>query len=220
MPYDSEANYSRLSPSEVAEARRSSLAATVDLRDGGQQRWHEEVDDEIRMVEFRNARPLQHEKGKSFSLNGNTKVAKPDRSSRVSTEEPNLDNPFVLFETVEELDAGVELLASKHGLSPEVDGLKRAAHFEMDEMDALNDPTFPENEKTALQNEREATFWQQTRDFRSAVLIVGGLSGICQGWTQSILNGTSTEPKELALYFYGPWLIVYRQMCLWSRLLI
>ncbi|EEP77137.1 predicted protein [Uncinocarpus reesii 1704] len=56
-------------------------------------------------------------------------------------------------------------------------------------MEAFDDPEFPEDEKSALRDERKATFWQQTRSLRGAVLVVGALSGVCQGWTQNVPLG-------------------------------
>jgi hypothetical protein len=110
--------------------------------------------------------------------------------SRCNTQSPNLDNPFALFESMEKLNEGVQYFAFRHDLTEKFGVLKRAALIVRDEMEAFQDPSFPEEEKTALEKEREATFWQQSRSLRGAVLIIGTLSAMCQGWTQSVLNGS------------------------------
>ncbi|KMU79504.1 hypothetical protein CISG_01922 [Coccidioides immitis RMSCC 3703] len=160
-------------------------------------RWAEEFDDEIHIAETpRATEEVQSEKFEDILVNGVRGDGTFDDAPYNAIDEPNLDNPFALFESVETLDEGVECFASQHGLLSEVDGVKRAARFERDDMEAFGDPDFPEEEKIALQDERKATFWQQTRSLRSAVLIIGGLSGVCQGWTQSTLNGTNIPLGE------------------------
>ncbi|WEW55357.1 hypothetical protein PRK78_000787 [Emydomyces testavorans] len=160
-------------------------------------RWREELDDETISLESPKESEAPHNgRVEEISPKETSGDTCPDNAPNPPVEEPNLDNPFALFETVEALDEAVECLASQHGLLQEVDGLRRAARFERDDMEAFDDPSFPTVEKTALQEEREATFWKQTRSLRAAVLIVGGLSGVCQGWTQSVLNGTNIPLEQ------------------------
>jgi len=106
---------------------------------------------------------------------------------------PNLDNPFALFETMEELDEVVQRFASNHGLMKELPMIEQAAHAERDEMEAFQD--LPPDERAAVEVEREAPFLAQSRSLKGAVLIVGTLSGMCQGWAQSVLNGSGINTK-------------------------
>ncbi|KAI1916274.1 hypothetical protein LOZ65_005301 [Ophidiomyces ophidiicola] len=186
--------------SEEASIRRSlpasiSMPLATSRHISLERRWHGDQE-EITMSPG-GSNTLCH--GSSEPVPTNENSGEPSRRSDPITtvEEPNLDNPFALFETIEELDKGVECLATQHGLLKDVDGLKRAARFERDDMEAFGDPDFPESEIRAFQDEEKATFWQQTRSLRAAVLIIGGLSGVCQGWTQSVLNGTNI-PLEVA----------------------
>lgn len=113
-----------------------------------------------------------------------------------SIQSANLDNPFALFETAERLLESVRTFAFRHDLMDALGELQRAALVERDEMEAFQDPDFPANERTALEKEKEATFGQQSRSLRGTVLIVGALSGACQGWAQSMLNGSGICTKE------------------------
>jgi hypothetical protein len=102
--------------------------------------------------------------------------------SRSSLQSPNLDNP------IEELDGVVRYFASNHGLMKELPIIEQAAHAERDEMEAFQD-LLPDD-KAAMEDESEAPFLAQSRSLKGAVLVVGTLSGVCQGWAQSVLNGT------------------------------
>jgi hypothetical protein len=115
-------------------------------------------------------------------------------ASRSSMQSPNVDNPFALFETAEELDRVLRYFASNHGLMKALHVIEQAAHAERDEMEAFHD--FPLEERTAMEEEREAPFSHQSRSLKGAVLVVGTLSGMCQGWAQSVLNGSGRNPKE------------------------
>lgn len=122
-------------------------------------------------------------------------IRRSSSSSGSSTQTPNLDNPFTLFETAEKLDEVVLYFAFRHGLMNELDFLKRAAYAERDEEEALQHPNFPMEERVAIEQEREAPFLKQSRSLRGAVLVVGTLSAMCQGWTQSVLNGSGISTK-------------------------
>lgn len=117
-------------------------------------------------------------------------------TSQSSTNLLNLDNPLALFETTEELDEVISQFASNHGLKELLVPLKHAARMERDEMEAYRDPEIPDEEKTASEKERDAPFSKQSTSLRGAVLVVGTLSGMCQGWAQSVLNGSGICPKE------------------------
>ena len=117
-------------------------------------------------------------------------------TSRSSTDSPNLDNPLALFETTEELDRAISYFAFNHGLKELLDALKRAARAERDEIEVSKDPNISAEEKTALEKGRDAPFLKQSRSLRGAVLVVGTLSGMCQGWAQSVLNGSGICANE------------------------
>jgi len=97
---------------------------------------------------------------------------------------PNLDNPFRLFRTVNLLRVAITNLAKNHGLNEHVDLLKSAAEHERDDVE--NEERIPDDET----RQKKSTFSNQTRSLKVAVLVVGLLSASCQGWNQSVLNGT------------------------------
>jgi hypothetical protein len=138
-----------------------------------------------------NALPTKDTSGAIVSLRRSASV------SRSSIQSPNLDNPLALFETTEELDSVVRYFASNHGLIKELAIIEQAAHAERDEMEAFQDLS-PE-ERAAAEDEREAPFLAQSRSLKGAVLVVGSLSAVCQGWAQSVLNGSGTNTKNKLL---------------------
>ncbi|KAH0547680.1 hypothetical protein FGG08_000169 [Glutinoglossum americanum] len=104
-------------------------------------------------------------------------IRPPTPGLRGNIRKPNLDNPLRLLETNEMLYEGVQL-ALRHDLKKNLDILKRAAIAERDDTEALSLTDSPEEEKSTLKEERKVTFSQQSRSLRSAVLVVGGLSGL------------------------------------------
>lgn len=119
-------------------------------------------------------------------------------SNSEQEDDANLDNPLELFEDLDALDHAVDTIAARHELGEKRDILKRAARVERDEIEAFDDPFFPEGERLDLERERGASFWRQSRNLKGAVLIVSTLSGICQGWNQSVLNGSGGDIIEWA----------------------
>jgi len=105
---------------------------------------------------------------------------------------PNLDNPFRLFPDVNSLRTAVTNFANNHGLGKYVQLLISAAEYELDDDDAQEQIGFPHDE---LSN-KKPSFRKQSRSLKAAVLIVGLLSASCQGWNQSVLNGTGMLPRR------------------------
>lgn len=111
---------------------------------------------------------------------------------------PNLDNPFRLFPDVTSLRIAVTNFANNHGLGKYVQLLISAAEYERDDDDAQEQIGFPHDEVSDEVSDEKPSFRKQSRSLKVAVLIVGLLSASCQGWNQSVLNGTA---PELAKYF-------------------
>jgi len=105
---------------------------------------------------------------------------------------PNLDNPFRLFPDVNSLRIAVTNFANNHGLGKYVQLLISAAEYERDDDDAQEQIGFPHDELS----DEKPSFRKQSRSLKVAVLIVGLLSASCQGWNQSVLNGTGMLPRR------------------------
>jgi hypothetical protein len=101
-------------------------------------------------------------------------------------EHPNLDNPFLLFPDLLSLRHAITNFAKNHHLGEHESQLKFAAEYEFDEDEAKKEDGFP----IAELSKETPFFWQQSRSLKVAVLVVGLLSASCQGFNQSVLNGT------------------------------
>ncbi|KAI9787477.1 MAG: hypothetical protein M1839_000006 [Geoglossum umbratile] len=136
-----------------------------------------------------------------------------DSASSSDSEQPiNIDKPLGLVDDFQQLDDIIAVFANRHHLSSEVHILQRGARVEKDQQKAFSNPDFPEQEREALEGEKEVGFWGQSKALKSSrlqeilpkhwklehvaneapvVIVVGTLAGMCQGWSQSILNGTA-----------------------------
>jgi hypothetical protein len=47
------------------------------------------------------------------------------------------------------------------------------------------------DERDAFKNEKKVGFWSQSKSLKCAVILTGTLAGMCQGWSQSVLNGSA-----------------------------
>lgn len=58
--------------------------------------------------------------------------------------------------------------ADRHHLSGEVDIFRRGARVEKDQEMALSDPTFPAQEKKAVEDQDTIRFWGQSKALKSS----------------------------------------------------
>jgi hypothetical protein len=113
----------------------------------------------------------------------------PDIPDRRRPHLPNIDKPLRLFQTVEDRHDAVNYFAENHGLQNHADLLRWAAEDECDQVEARDDHDFPLHETS----DDNVSFWKQSRNLKAVVLLIGLLSASCQGWNQSVLNGTGAS---------------------------
>lgn len=141
---------------------------------------------------------------RSLHVRNGIRAEGPLQSSKDEAQK-NLDNPFLLFTDLAALRQAVELFADRHGLHDYKSLLVWASYRERNDLEAQDLDDFPEEElsEEARFERDESGFLETPSRWRTArkelrnlksVLIVGLLSGACQGWNQSIIAGTGIMP--------------------------
>jgi hypothetical protein len=140
---------------------------------------HPDANDEVDLQQDRNEQGASESRGSSLS------DSETDESNN-SGPSTNLDNPFRVFQDVQAMYDAVTGFAEAHGLRDYLPTLLWAAYCERGELGNEPPPNVPNQELP----ETKRSFFQQSRSLKATVLVLGLLSGSCQGWNQSVISGT------------------------------